>query len=54
MSNEIRVELPRSRDVTELRVLAERAGTKTLAHDGMQLVRDGITTTDEVLRVTKG
>jgi len=54
MNDEIRAELPRSRDVGELRVLAERAGTTSLAHDGMRLVREGITTTDEVLRVTRG
>jgi general secretion pathway protein E len=54
MSDEIRAELPRSRDVGELRILAERAGMQTLAHDGMRLVREGITTTDEVHRVTRG
>lgn len=54
MSDEIRSELPRSRDLGELRVLAERAGMKTLAWDGMRLAREGITTEEEVLRVTGG
>jgi len=54
MNDEIRSELPRSRDIAELPVLAERAGLKTLTWDGMRLVREGITTTDEVLRVTRG
>jgi len=54
MNDGIRTELPRSRDIAELRVLAERAGLKTLRWDGMRLVREGITTTDEVLRVTRG
>ena len=54
MNDEIRSELPRSRDIAELRGLAERSGVKTLTWDGMRLVREGITTTDEVLRVTRG
>ena len=54
MSDEIRAELPRSREIGELRELAERAGMRTLAVDGMRLVRGGITTTEEVHRVTRG
>ena len=54
MNDEIRAELPRVRDVNELCVLAEQAGMQTLAQDGLRLVRHGVTTTDEVRRVTRG
>ena len=37
----------------ELKELATEAGMGTLSEDGWRLVREGITTPDEVLRVTK-
>jgi general secretion pathway protein E/type IV pilus assembly protein PilB len=37
----------------ELKELAIKDGMTTLSHDGWRLVREGITTPDEVLRVTK-
>jgi len=54
MNDEIRSELPRARDVGELRALAEQAGMRSLAQDGMRLVGEGTTTADEVQRVTRG
>lgn len=38
----------------EVKELALKDGMRTLADDGWRLVREGITTPDEVLRVTKG
>lgn len=37
----------------EIREVARRAGMRTLSEDGWRLVREGITTPEEVLRVTK-
>lgn len=37
----------------EIKVAAERSGMRNLAEDGWRLVRDGVTTPEEVLRVTK-
>src|SRR5439155_26574316 len=54
MPDEIRAELPRHRGAGELRQLAIKIGMRTLAVDGMRLVRAGVTTVDEVLRVTRG
>ena len=52
MSDEIRDELPRLSGAGGLRGLAVRAGMKTLRDDGLRLVREGVTTVEEVLRVT--
>lgn len=54
MNDEIRAELQRGGDVGELRTLAERAGMQSLARDGSRLVSEGVTTVDEVQRVTRG
>jgi general secretion pathway protein E len=54
MTHGIRAELSQQRDAAELRALAIKAGMRTLAEDGLRLVREGITTIDEVLRVTRG
>ena len=48
----IRDELPQLREVGELRTLAVGAGMYTLRDDGLRLVREGVTTPDEVLRLT--
>ncbi len=47
-----RAELPRGRGAGELRALALAAGMQGLRDDGARLVREGVTTVDEVLRVT--
>jgi len=54
MTDEIRIELPRLRGAGELRRLAIAAGMRTLREDGVRLIREGVTTADEVLRVTRG
>lgn len=54
MTDEIHAELPRHRGSGELRQLAIKMGMRTLAEDGLRLVRSGLTTVDEVLRVTRG
>lgn len=53
MTDEIRAELPRRRGAGELRALAIAAGMRTLRDDGLRLARDGVTTPEEVLRVTR-
>jgi len=40
--------------INELRALAVESGMITLRHDGMAKVKAGITTVEEVLRVTAG
>ena len=37
----------------QIRAAARRAGMKTLAEDGWRLVQEGLSTPDEVMRVTK-
>jgi len=54
MTDGIRAELSQQRDSAQLRALAIKAGMRTLAEDGSRLVREGVTTVDEVLRVTRG
>jgi general secretion pathway protein E len=54
MNDDLRVELPRRRGAGELRALAVGAGMRTLRDDGLRLVREGLTTPEEVLRVTRG
>jgi type II secretion system protein E len=48
----IRAELPRRRGSSELRHMAVGNGMRTLREDGARLLREGITSTEEVLRVT--
>ncbi|MSU61299.1 MAG: type II/IV secretion system protein [Pedosphaera sp.] len=50
--NEIRQLILRRASSDEIRVAARKAGMKTLADDGWRLVRQGITTVEEVLSVT--
>lgn len=52
-TNEIRSMVLKHCSADEIRVAARRSGMKTLAEDGWRLVRLGITTPEEVLRVTK-
>ena len=50
--NEIRQLVLKSASTDQIRDAARRAGMKTLADDGWRLVRQGLTTVDEVLSVT--
>ncbi len=52
MTEEIRVELLRERGAGELRRIAQAGGMRTLREDGLRLVQAGVTTPEEVLRVT--
>ena len=52
-SNEIRQLILRNASSGEIGVAARRGGMRTLADDGWRLVRTGVTTAQEVLRVTK-
>jgi general secretion pathway protein E len=54
MDNELRLEVQGRRGSEELRELAIRKGMRTLQDDGLRLVRAGVTTLDEVLRVARG
>ena len=54
MDNELRVELQNRRGSEELRQMAIAKGMRTLQDDGIRLVRLGMTTLDEVLRVARG
>ncbi len=53
MNNEIRGMVLREHSSGEIRQAAYRAGMKSLSDDGWRLVSEGITTVQEVLRVTK-
>jgi general secretion pathway protein E len=52
MTDAIRAALPQNRGAGELRALAVTDGMRTLRDDGVRLVREGVTTPEEVLRVT--
>src|SRR3954469_5096737 len=52
-SNEIRQLILKNCSSGEIREAARRNGMRALADDGWRLVRDGVTTPEEVLRVTK-
>jgi type II secretory ATPase GspE/PulE/Tfp pilus assembly ATPase PilB-like protein len=54
MDNELRVEVQQRRGSEELRQMAIAKGMRTLQDDGFRLVRAGVTTLDEVLRVARG
>ena len=53
MDNELRLEVQGRRGSEELRQLAVTKGMRTLQDDGLRLVRAGVTTLDEVLRVAR-
>ena len=53
LNPEIRQRILQNCSSGELKELAIKDGMTTLAEDGWRLVREGITTSDEVLRVTK-
>jgi len=51
--NEVRRLILRNASSGEIRDAAKRAGLRLLSEDGWRLVREGVTTPEEVLRVTK-
>ena len=54
MDAELRAEVQQRRGSEELREQAIKKGMRTLFDDGIRLVRQGVTTIDEVLRVARG
>lgn len=54
LSMPIRQRILQNCSSNEVKELALKDGMRTLADDGWRLVREGVTTPDEVLRVTKG
>lgn len=52
-SNEIRKMILKNCSSDQLGAAARRAGMRSLSEDGWRLVRNGVTTAEEVLRVTK-
>ena len=52
-TNEIRQMILKNCSSDQIREVAQRNGMRALAEDGWRLVRDGVTTLEEVLRVTK-
>jgi general secretion pathway protein E/type IV pilus assembly protein PilB len=52
-SNQIRQMILQNRSSDQIREAARQAGMRTLAEDGWRLVTAGVTTPEEVLRVTK-
>ncbi len=54
MTDELREALPQQRGAAELRALAIASGMRTLRDDGLRLVEAGVTTLEEVTRVTSG
>jgi general secretion pathway protein E len=53
MNSELRLETQQRRGSEELRAIAIRNGMRTLQEDGFRLVRAGVTTLDEVMRVAR-
>ncbi len=53
MNDEIRKLIMRNADATEIAAAARRHGMRTLREDGWEKVRAGLTTAEEVLRVTQ-
>ena len=53
MDSELRIEVQKRRGSEEIRHMAISKGMRTLQDDGLRLVRQGVTTLDEVLRVAR-
>jgi type II secretory ATPase GspE/PulE/Tfp pilus assembly ATPase PilB-like protein len=53
LNDEIRKKIMNNADAVDLTAAARRNGMRNLREDGWLKVRDGITTADEVLRVTQ-
>lgn len=54
INNELKQQLLKSADAHQLQLMAVKLGMSNLRHEGALLVLEGITTTEEVLRVTRG
>jgi general secretion pathway protein E len=54
VGNEVKKQIVKSPDAVELRHLAIRLGMITLMANGSELIKQGVTTVAEVLRVTRG
>ena len=54
VNHQIQKQIVKSPDAVELRKLALETGMKSLLSHGAELVKQGITTVQEVLRVTRG
>jgi type II secretory ATPase GspE/PulE/Tfp pilus assembly ATPase PilB-like protein len=54
LSDELRAKILETSEASALREVAVRNGMKSLRETGLSRVRDGITTIDEILRVTTG
>jgi type IV pilus assembly protein PilB len=54
LSDELRAKILETSEASALREVAVRNGMKTLRETGLSRVRDGLTTIDEILRVTTG
>jgi len=52
LNDELRAKILETSEASTLREVAVRCGMKTLRATGLSRVREGITTIDEVLRVT--
>jgi type II secretory ATPase GspE/PulE/Tfp pilus assembly ATPase PilB-like protein len=52
VDDEIRAEIQSQRGTRHLRALALERGMVSLRQDGLRLVRSGVTTPEEVLRIT--
>jgi general secretion pathway protein E len=52
VDDEIRAEIQSQRGTRRLRTLAIERGMVPLRADGLRLVREGVTTSEEVLRIT--
>jgi general secretion pathway protein E len=53
LDDTFRAELRARHDEADLRSLAVKHGMQTLREDGLRLIRAGVTSADEVLRVTR-
>jgi general secretion pathway protein E len=53
VTDELRAALGRGASARELGAIAARAGMRTLREHGEQLVREGVTSREEVMRVTR-
>ena len=54
MDDPLRDQVTRNPDVTQLRKLCRERGLVSLREDGLLKVTKGLTTVDEILRVTEG
>ena len=53
INDEIRAGITAKQDASDIKNIAIKNGMKTMLEDGIEKVMQGVTTIDEVLRVTK-